>query len=349
MLRRVANPPNRFAQAYHEWIDAPPPAELQVFEEQARSALSENDSPDIGFRFSVNPYRGCQHACAYCYARPTHEYLDFGAGTDFDTKIVVKLNLPELLAVQLASPRWKRAPIAFSGVTDCYQPLEVVYRLTQRCLAVCLEAANPIFLVTKSYLVVRDAELLARLSQRCGARVWLSIPFADDAVARRVETGAPPPSRRFEAIEKLTRAGVNVGVFVAPVIPGLNDHQIADVLRRAAAAGATKASYTAVRLPGAVREVFFARLRERVPERAGRVEQRLRDIRGGRISESRFGYRMRGTGPYWESIERLFETVARREGLLHDTAELEKPVDEGDGACGGDSSRPAVRQLPLFQ
>ncbi|MGE0480564.1 MAG: PA0069 family radical SAM protein [Phycisphaerae bacterium] len=326
-MRPVANPPNPFVAEYREWFEAPPNAELHVYEEHARSILNENDSPDLPFRWSLNVYRGCQHACAYCYARPTHEYLGLGAGTDFDTRITVKVNAPELLRKALAAPRWKREPIAMSGVTDCYQPLEAVYQLTRRCLEVCLEFENPVGIVTKSFLVVRDAELLAELARRAKTRVYFSIAFADDARARLIEPGAPPPSRRFEALRRLHAAGVSVGVIVAPLIPGLNDREIPAVLERAAECGARTAAYTALRLPGSVGAVFLTRMGEALPDAAKRVESRIRDMRGGELTDARFGRRMTGSGAYWESIERLFITSAARLGLA------------GRGACRDTADR----------
>lgn len=315
MRRPVANPPNPYLSAQREYLEAPPDVQLEVYEEQGRSILSENDSPDLAFRWSVNPYRGCQHACAYCYARPTHEYLGLGAGTDFDSKITVKVNAPELLATALRKKSWQREKIVFSGVTDCYQPLEAVYQLTRRCLEVCRDLANPIGIVTKSYLVVRDAQLLGELARRAGARVYVSIPFADERVSRAIESGAPPPARRFEALARLRDAGVPTGLMLAPLIPGLNDRDIPEILERAAHAGARSAGFTLLRLPGSVREVFFARLRTALPDRAGRVEHLLRETRGGALSEPRFGHRMRGSGTYWEVMRRLFETTAQRVGI----------------------------------
>ncbi|HNQ21920.1 MAG TPA: PA0069 family radical SAM protein [Phycisphaerae bacterium] len=314
-LRVVDNPPNPYLSQHAEWLVPPPPAKLEVYEERARSILSRNDSPDLPYTWSVNPYRGCQHACAYCYARCTHEYLGFGAGTDFDTKLVAKVNAPELLRRVFARPRWDRQHVHFSGVTDCYQPLEANYELTRRCLEVCLEFRNPACVVTKGALVMRDAELLAELNQRAGSAVQISIPFADAEPAGLIEPQAPPPARRFEAVRRLREAGVPVGILVSPIIPGLTDQQVPRILELAAEAGAESATYTALRLPGSVVEVFTRRLQEALPLRAQRVLARLRDIRGGRLSDSRFGARMRGEGPYWESIARLFELQRRRVGL----------------------------------
>jgi len=339
-MRPVANPPNPYLSEYREWLGPPPVARLEVYEEHAASIVAENDSPDVPFRWSVNPYRGCQHGCAYCYARRTHEYLGLGAGTDFETKITVKVNAPELLEQTLAAPRWPRETIAFSGVTDCYQPLEAVYQLTRRCLEACVRRANPVGVVTKSYLVVRDTDVLAELHRRAGAHVAFSIPFADPTVARRLEPHAPPPERQFEALRRLAEAGVPVGLILAPIIPGLNDRDIPALLKQAAACGATTASYTPVRLPGSVKDVFLARLRAEFPDRAARVEARIRALHGGQWNDPRFGWRMRGSGEYWASVQRLFETTATRLGL-----DCGQPWRHSAG-LGPDA--PGTKQLLLF-
>ncbi len=338
-MRPQDNPANPFLTTSCTWLGPPPAAELNVREEHARSILTENDSPDIPYRWSVNPYRGCQHACAYCYARRTHEYLDLGAGSDFDTQIFVKVNAPELLAAELRRRSWAREQIAFSGVTDCYQPLEARYQLTRRCLEVCKELPNPVGIVTKSCLITRDADVLAELQRRSAARVLFSITFADDATARRIEPHVPPPSRRFDAMRQLRAAGVPVGLIVAPVIPGLNDRDIPALLERAAECGATWADYSPVRLPGSVADVFLGRLRRALPAAADRVEARIRDMRGGLLNNPQFGCRMEGHGAYWESIQRLFETLAQRFGL-------------SGGARCGEPEPPDVperpKQLTLF-
>lgn len=325
MIRRLDNPPNPYHSRCVEYLEEAPEVKVEVYEERARSILSENDSPDLPFRWSLNPYRGCQHACAYCYARPYHEYLDLGAGSDFDTKLFVKVNAAQLLRNALASSKWRGELINFSGVTDCYQPLEAVWELTRQCLEVCREFRNPVAIVTKAFLVVRDAELLAEMSRASDASVYISIPFADDAVAKMIEPFAPSPSRRFEAIRRLRGAGIDVGVFVAPVIPGLNDSDIAAILKRAADCGARSASCIALRLPGSVKSVFLERLRQTMPLRARRIENRLREIRGGDLDESRCGRRMRGEGTYWESIEQLFRISCRRYGLSRPKCAVYEP------------------------
>jgi len=315
-VRQVHNPPNPFDSVEREWLEAPPEVRVQVFEDRSRSILSENTSPDLPFRWSVNPYRGCFHACAYCYARPTHEYLGFGAGTDFDSKLVVKPNAPELLRAAFRKPSWKGELVAFSGNTDCYQPLEAVYRLTRACLEVCAEHRNPVGIVTKSLLVVRDIDVLLRLQERASVRVCVSIPFADDAMGRAIEPQAPLVSRRFEALRRLTEAGLPTEVTISPIIPGLNDDDIAPILERARAAGVRDASYILLRLPGSAREVFLQRLRAALPDRARRVENRIREVRGGALNDARFFSRHTGRGVYWDMIEAQWRVHARRLGFL---------------------------------
>jgi DNA repair photolyase len=317
MPRPIDNPPNPWASTHVEWLEEPPNAALSVYEEEARTVLSRNDSPDIPFTWSLNPYRGCLHACAYCYARPSHQYLGFGAGTDFDRKIVVKKNAPEVLRRELDRPAWRGEVIMFSGNTDCYQPLEASYELTRRCLSVCLEYRNPVALVTKSALIRRDVDLLAALAQRARASVMISVAFARDEDARRLEPYASRPSQRFEVLRQLSDAGVRTGVLVAPVIPGLNETDIPELLERARDAGARRAGLTLLRLPAEVLPVFDARIDEAFPERARKIRSAIAEMRGGKMNESAFGARMEGKGPRWAAIERLFDLHVRRLGL-HD-------------------------------
>ncbi len=314
-LRVIDNPPNPYLSQHVEWLEPPPPARIEVFEETSGSLLSENESPDLPFRWSANPYRGCQHACAYCYARPYHDYLGLGAGTDFDTKLVVKTNAPELLRKAFAKKSWRRESVNFSGVTDCYQPLEASYRLTRGCLEACIDFRNPAGIVTKGFLVVRDIDLLTKLHRVAGVKVFLSIPFASDEPARLIEPQAPPPSRRFEALRRLREAGIPAGVMVAPIIPGLNDSDIPSILEQAREAGARWANPLLLRLPKHVSDVFIARLREAMPLRAEKVLGRLRDARGGALTSPRFHERMRGEGAQWEATMRMFEVAAIRAGL----------------------------------
>jgi len=339
-VRPVDNPRHRFERQYVEWLEEPPSARLEVYEEtETRSILARNESPDIPFRWSLNPYRGCTHACAYCYARPSHEYLGYGAGTDFDTKIVAKLRAPELLREQLAKRSWKREMIAFSGDTDCYQPIEASYELTRRCLEACRDAANPVGLITKSFLIARDVELLADLGRRAELSVTFSIPYADDGVARKVEPGAPRPTKRLEAMRILADAGVRVGVLVAPIIPGLSEGEIPRVLELARAAGARHAGHLLLRLPGPVQEVFLGRMAVAFPDRVRRMEARIRETRGGQLTETQFGQRMKGRGAYWEMVDSLFRLHHARLGF----DETEREDDETP------PPPPPNEQLGLFE
>lgn len=324
--RPIANPPNPWETTALEWLGEPPPARPQVYRDATREILSRNDSPDVPFTWSVNPYRGCAHACAYCYARPTHEYLGFGAGTDFDTRIAVKLRAPELLRAAFERPSWRGETIAFSGATDPYQPLEASYRLTRACLEVCAEYRNPVSIVTKAPLVERDLDLLLELSRSARARVTISLPFLDPGRARALEPWAASPARRLLTVERLARAGVPVGVNLAPVIPGLNDEEIPGVLAAAAGAGARRAGWLLLRLPGSTRAVFAERLRAAMPERAERILHGIRETRDGRLSDARFGVRGRGEGTRAEAIAALFELCARRLGLQTGGGGAEPPT-----------------------
>jgi DNA repair photolyase len=315
MIRPVSNPPNPFIPSVLEYLDEVPEATLEVYEDHTRQIIAHNDSPDVGFSYSVNPYRGCFHACSYCYARPTHEYLGLGAGTDFERKITVKPEAPRLLREAFESRSWKGELLAFSGVTDCYQPLEAHYRLTRGCLEVCLEYRNPVGIITKSPLVERDIDLLVELSAVTDLGISVSIPLFDAAKARAVEPNVAPPARRLRTIEALARAGLDVGVNIAPLIPGLGDEDMVQTLEAAATAGARRAGLIFLRLPGSVRAVFLERLHRDLPLREKRVLGRLRDVRGGALNESRFGHRQRGVGPHAEAIEALFESTVRRLGL----------------------------------
>ncbi len=315
MPRPVANPPNPWESTHVEYLGEPPPVALHVYEETARSIVASNDSPDVPFRHSINPYRGCFHGCAYCYARPSHQHLGFGAGTDFERKLVVKTNAVELLRQTFMARRWKGEAIALSGVTDCYQPLEASYGLTRGLLEVCLEFRNPVGVITKGALIERDVDLLAALHRVTATRAYLSIPFADDAMGRAIEPYAASVGRRFAALRTLSQAGVVTGVSISPVIPGLNDDQIPEILRRAREAGAQRAFMIMLRLPAEVRPVFLDRLQQTMPLRATKVIHAIEQSRGGQLYDPRFGKRMTGTGPRWAAIEALFTTHRRRLGF----------------------------------
>lgn len=314
--RPIRNPKNRFESTRVEYLEETPGmTNVQVVEDRTREILAHNNSPDVGFDWSVNPYRGCTHACAYCYARPNHEYLGFGAGTDFDTRIVVKRTAPELLRRAFERPSWKGETIVFSGVTDCYQPLEAKLKLTRACLEVCAEYRNPVGIITKAPLIERDVDVLQELTRHARVQVQVSIPFHDPANARAIEPWVATPQRRLQTIERLAIAGIDVGVNVAPIIPGLNDEDLVKVLESARAAGARRAGFVMLRLPGAVKEVFEERLRQNLPDRAERVLHRIRETRGGELYDSRFGVRGKGTGLYAESVRNLFEITCRRLGF----------------------------------
>lgn len=322
--RQISNPPNPWASSAIEYLDEVPVARLEVYEDQTRQILAHNDSPDVGFNWSVNPYRGCYHACAYCYARPSHEYLSFGAGTDFDRKIVVKPRAPELLREAFEARSWRGERVVFSGVTDCYQPLEASYRLTRGCLEVCAEYKNPTGVITKAPLVERDVDLLAELQEKTDLWVSISIPIWDRDRARAIEPYVATPARRMRAIEALAARGISVGINIAPMIPGISDEDIPTLLQRAKDAGAAHAMFVFLRLPGPVKEVFKERLAEALPLRAERVLSLVRQARGGALNDPRFGARYMGEGPYAQSVFTLFESTARRLGLLAEE-EIEEP------------------------
>ena len=328
--REVANPPNRFRDVVVTYEDGegPPPARVTLLEDHSRSILSENDSPDLGFRWSANPYRGCLHACAYCYARPTHEYLDLGAGTDFDTKIVVKREAPELLRATFDKPSWTGELVMFSGVTDCYQAIEKELELTRRCLEVCLEYRNPVNVISKSALVERDLDLFLALAKEARFHLAVSLAFTDAELARALEPWAPSPERRLKVIETMAKAGVPVGIMAAPIIPGVNDNRLVKLLERAADAGATWAGWSLLRLPGAVKQVFEERVRVALPLAADNILHRIRETRGGKkLYDSTFHVRGRGQGPYADMIASMFSTTVARLGLNRrdDEGDLDEP------------------------
>jgi DNA repair photolyase len=311
----IANPQSRFDTQTIEYLEEAPDAGLHLYRDKTRQILSENDSPDITFRWSLNPYRGCVHACAYCYARPFHEYLGFGAGTDFDRRIVIKHDAPRLLRETFEKPSWEGELIVFSGATDCYQPLEATYGLTRACLEICRDYQNPVSIITKSPTIERDLDVLTALADVASVRVCISIPFFDPENARAVEPYVATPARRFRIIEKLAAAGLDVGVNVAPLIPGLSDEEVPAILEAAHAAGARKAHMVLLRLPGAVEHVFAERIRAAFPLRAEKILARIRDTRGGELNDPRFGTRFHGSGKYAEMLEQLFQKHAARLGL----------------------------------
>lgn len=326
MLRSIANPVSLFPGAWTEWEVPPPPATLSVFEDDSKTILSRNDSPDLHFRWSVNPYRGCFHGCAYCYARPSHEFLGWGSGSDFERKLVVKPNAAELLREALARPSWEREFILFSGNTDCYQPIELQFGLTRACLRVCAELETPVGVITKASLVERDATLLAEMAAGAGAEVVVSIPFHNAEVCRVIEPGAPPPSRRYRTIQVLAEAGVPVGVNIAPVIPGLSDTDVPRILQNARNAGARFARLLPVRLAPQVDQVFTERIQAGMPLRAEAVLAKIRRMRGGELNDARFGMRFRGQGQEWAATEATFQIWYKKLGFEHRPERLYSPA-----------------------
>jgi len=313
------NPPNRFERLHVDrsgWHDPDdPPPETVLLEDATRSVLARNDSPDVGFDVGLNPYRGCSHGCSYCYARPMHEYLGFSAGLDFETRILVKREAPDLLRAELSSPRWRPQVIGLSGATDAYQPAERRLRITRRCLEVIAELRNPVAIVTKSYLVTRDIDLLAELARHRAVAVTLSVTSLRNEIHRAMEPRASSPARRLGAIKVLADAGIPVGVNVAPVVPGLTDHEIPEILEAAAEAGATFASYIVLRLPHGVKEIFADWLGRHFPDRRDKVLNRVRELRGGKLYDGRYAVRGKGRGPWAEQLGALFGVHRDRYGL----------------------------------
>jgi DNA repair photolyase len=287
----------------------------QLLRDPARTILTYNKSPDVGFTVSLNPYRGCEHGCVYCYARPTHEWLGFSAGLDFETRILVKEDAPRLLEKALASPGWRPRAIALSGVTDPYQPAERHLQLTRRCLEVLVAWRNPVAVVTKSALVTRDRDLFAELARVNAVAVFVSITTLDARLARIMEPRASAPARRLAAITLLAQAGIPVGVMVAPIIPGLTDHEMPAIVDAAVQAGARFAGHTIVRLPYSVKELFTQWVETHYPERKQKILNRIRTIRRGKLNDSRWHQRMRGQGIFAESIHMLFAAACRKAGL----------------------------------
>ncbi len=271
MRRLVSNPPNSWRTSEVEYLDEIPEAHREVFEDATRTILSKNDEAVVGFSYGVNPYRGCEHACAYCEARRRHELLGFGAGTDFDTKIVVKPNAAALLREAFEARSWQGDVIVMSGATDCYQPLEAAYRITRQCLEVCAEYRNPVAIITKGALIERDLDLLLQLRERARITVTISIPFWDADVARKLEPGAPTPARRMRTIERLAASDIDVGLAMSPLVIGLGEERLADLITAAASAGARRATLGFLRLPSPVDAVFAERLAIAFPGRASRV------------------------------------------------------------------------------
>ena len=313
------NPQNRFEKLeYVRDEEAPLDDESPrtiYLRDPTRTLIATNDSPDVGFEASINPYRGCEHGCIYCFARPTHEYLGMSAGLDFETKILVKEDAPALLREELNAKKWEPKVLAISGVTDPYQPIERRLQLTRGCLEVLADFRNPVGVITKNHLVSRDADVLAELARHDAARVFVSITTLDPALQRIMEPRTSTPELRLDALARLTEAGVPVGVMVAPVIPAITDHEMPAILAAAKKAGAQWAGFVMLRLPWAVAPLFTTWLEEHFPDRKEKVLNRIRDLREGKLYDAKWGVRGRGTGVYADQTEALFDITCRRLGL----------------------------------
>jgi DNA repair photolyase len=314
------NPPNRFERLHVEPDPDCPPEErpnprTEFYYDSTESLLTKNDSPDVGFMYGMNSYRGCEHGCAYCFARPYHEYLGWSSGLDFETKIMVKLRGPELLRRELSAKRWQPQAIAMSGATDCYQPAERQFKLTRACLQVCAELRHPLFIITKNALVTRDIDVLAELARYQCIAVHVSVTTLDTDLAGAMEPRASRPTARLNAIRELAAAGIPVGVMVAPVIPGLTDHEMPAILEAAAAAGARRAGYVLLRLPFAVKDIFTQWLEDHAPTKKARILDRMRTLSGGKLYSSDWGKRMTGEGIFAEQMRSMFDVNCRRCGL----------------------------------
>ncbi|HEX4923703.1 MAG TPA: PA0069 family radical SAM protein [Bdellovibrionales bacterium] len=287
----------------------------QIFADHSKTIINFNDSPDIGFDASINPYRGCEHGCIYCYARPTHEWLGMSPGLDFETKIFVKYEAPKLLREELAKDKWEPQPLAISGVTDCYQPIERELKITRQCLEVLADFRNPYGIVTKNHLVTRDIDIHKQMADLDGCMIYITITSLDPELTAILEPRTSRPARRLEAVRMLTEAGVPVGILIAPTIPGLNDHEVPAILEAASKAGAEWAGYVPLRLPLAVGPLFTQWLETHRPDSKEKILERIRDLRGGKLNDSNFGSRMRGQGAYAEQIKNVFRVYAKRYGF----------------------------------
>lgn len=314
------NPANRYEGFYiepepeyaEEGASSP---DTRFIRDDSARILAFNNSPDVPFTASLNPYRGCEHGCIYCYARPTHEYLGYSPGLEFESRILIKEDAPQLLRRELAKPSWQPRTIAVSGVTDPYQPVEREKQLTRACLKVLGAFQNPFGIVTKNHLVARDWDLIAPMAELQAAMVHVSISTLDGKLTEKLEPRTTRPHRRLEAIRQLAEAGIPVGVLVAPVIPGLNDQEIPEILRQASQVGARFAGYVMLRLPGAVRPLFENWLEEHFPGRSGKIISRISSVRGGGMNDTEFGRRMRGEGVYADQVEQMMRVSAGRYGL----------------------------------
>ena len=299
------------AEDLEEGITTP----TQVFYDSTKSIVATNDSPDVGMEATVNPYRGCEHDCIYCYARPGHEYFGHSAGLDFETKIFAKLEGPALLRKKLSMPSWEPKVVTLSGVTDCYQPIEKKLKITRGCFEVMRDFRNPATVITKNHLVTRDIDIFREMAAFDCISINISITTLDPKLARTMEPRASQPHMRLKVVEAMAKANIPVGIMIGPVLPGLTEHEIPNILKSAADAGAQRAHYTMLRLPYGVKDLFQSWLEEHYPDRAEKVLNRIREVRGGNLNDSRFGSRMRGEGFYADQRDQMIKTYKKRYGL----------------------------------
>jgi len=342
-----SNPQNRFEKRNLE-LETELPQEFeeeqdgrviktQVFPDKTKTLLSKNDSPDLPFDYGLNPYRGCEHGCIYCYARPYHEYLGLSAGLDFETKIFAKFKAAELLRKELSSSRWVPQVISMSGITDCYQPIERHLKITRSCLEVFAEFLNPVVIITKNALIQRDIDLLQKLAEHQAIKVFITLTSLDSNLTRILEPRASSPQARLETITQLSQAGIPTNVMMAPIIPALTDSEIPKLLQAAAKAGAQSAAYTVLRLPYAVKDLFLQWLETHFPDRKEKIIHRLEEIRKGNIQNNHFGSRMKGEGIFAEQIRNLFQLAAKKAGFSREKLSLST-----------DSFKKKETQLQLF-
>ncbi len=331
------NPDQRFSELHVDYDEGEAPAKVatKFFRDHATTIISRNSSPDLPFEASLNPYRGCEHGCAYCYARPTHEYLGFSAGLDFESRIMVKEDAPRLLRETFSKPSYKPVTLSLSGVTDPYQPVEKRLRITRGCLEVLAECRHPVVLITKNHLITRDADLLEELARHQATAAYISITSLDAKLAHELEPRASAPRQRLEAIRELSARGIPVGVSAAPMIPGLNDSEMPKILEAAKEAGASFAGYTVVRLPHSVKAVFADWLEEHRPGSKDKILSRIAETQGGSLSHGEFGKRLRGVGVWSEQIGMLFKVARQRAGLGKRRAEVSAAAFRRPREIGG--------------
>ena len=339
----IENPTNRFQSIDFTWDEDFDPAErpaprTQFLRDVSKTIIATNDSPDVGFEASLNPYRGCEHGCVYCYARPTHEYLGFSAGLDFESRIMVKEDAPQLLRAALMKPGWEPKVVVMSGVTDCYQPIERKLRLTRGCLEVFAEFRNPVGIITKNHLVTRDIDIFCELAKYQAIQVNISVTTLDEDLAAKLEPRTSRPHHRLEAIRQLHAAGIPVNVMMAPLIPGLTDTEIPAIAAAVAEAGARSINYVMLRLPHGVKDLFSDWLERHYPEKKSKVLSHVREVRGGELYKSEFGTRMRGEGVYAEHVKAVIALARKRAGLERERSVLSTEHFR----------RPGAQQMDLF-